>query len=224
MSRGQSRSTALCGSGEGRGARSARLTAQPEKGQVNRSVWAREATPGHCSKLGGRSGLRTRDINKATREKASGHPHPATPPPPQQTGSRPGRTSLLGPPPDAVPNPGLQPPRDPARSSPRPAYWPGQLGSLQRPRPCPPPARPLHCAASRRRRLRAHLAGLPSLSGTLRSRTRPRPQPGPDSPAREGSAPSRSQPVRPRASQLDAGTHPRPRARTARAPPAPAAR
>lgn len=162
MSRGQSRSTALCGSGEGRGARSARLTAQPEKGQVNRSVWAREATPGHCSKLGGRSGLRTRDINKATREKASGHPHPATPPPPQQTGSRPGRTSLLGPPPDAVPNPGLQPPRDPARSSPRPAYWPGQLGSLQRPRPCPPPARPLHCAASRRRRPPAAAAFAPT--------------------------------------------------------------
>lgn len=103
-------------------------------------------------------------------------------------------------------------------------HWPGQFGSLQRPRPCPPPARPLHCAASRRRRLRAHLAGLPSLSGTQRSRTRPRPQPGPDSPAREGSAPSRSQPVRPQASQLDAGTHPRPRARTARAPPALAAR
>lgn len=90
MSRGQSRSTALSGSGEGRGARSAGLTAQPERGQVNRSVWAREATPGHCSKLGGRSGRRTRDINKATREKASGHPHRATPPPPQQPWSRPG--------------------------------------------------------------------------------------------------------------------------------------
>lgn len=28
-------------------------------------------------------------------------------------------------------------------------HRPGQLDSLQRPRPCPPPARPLHCAASR---------------------------------------------------------------------------
>lgn len=109
VSRGQCCSTALSGFGEGRGVRSAGLTAQPERGQVNRSVWARQATPGHCSKLEGRSSGRIRDINKATREKASGHPHPATPPPPQQSRSRPGRASLLGPPPDAVPNPGLQP-------------------------------------------------------------------------------------------------------------------
>lgn len=155
MSRGQSRSTALSGSGEGRGARIAGLTAQPERGQVNRSVWAREATPGHCSKLGGRSGRRTRDINKATREKASGHPHRATPPPPQQPWSRPGpREPPAHPappptPPDAVPNPGLQPPRGPARSSPRPATGPdssapcsGRGPARHRRGPCtaPPPA------------------------------------------------------------------------------------
>lgn len=110
VSRGQCCSTELSGFGEGRGARSAGLTAQPERGQVNRSVWARQATPGYCSKLEGRAGGRIRDINKATREKASGHPPPpATPPPPQQPRSRPGCASLLGPPPDAVPNPGLQP-------------------------------------------------------------------------------------------------------------------
>jgi hypothetical protein len=50
-----------------------------------------------------------------------------------------------------------------------------------RPRSAPtdrPPARPGS--------VRAHLARLPSLSGTLRSRTRPRPQPGPDSPPGKG--------------------------------------
>lgn len=51
-------------------------------------------------------------------------------------------------------------------------------GAAHRPAPLRPPAR--------RGSVRAHLAGLPSLSGTLRSRTRPRPQPGPDSlPGRE---------------------------------------
>lgn len=105
VSRGQSRSTALSGYGEGRGAHSAGLTAQPEREQVNRSVWPCEATPGHHSKLGGRSGRRTRDINKATRERESGHPHPVTPPAPQQPRSCPGRASLPGLP----PTPGCRP-------------------------------------------------------------------------------------------------------------------
>lgn len=151
VSRGQSRSTALSGSGEGRGARSAGLTAQPEREQVNRSVWSREATPGHPSKLEGRSGRRTRDTNKATRERASGHPHPVTPPAPQQPRSRPGRASLLGPPPTLDCRPQTRAATS-ARSRAQltsAGHRPGQLSSLQWPRPCPPPARPLHCAASR---------------------------------------------------------------------------
>lgn len=228
VSRGQSRSTAHSGSGEARGARSAGLTAQPEREQVNRSVWPREATPGHHSKLGGRSGRTTRDINKATRERANGHPHPVTPPAPQQSRSRPGRASLLGLPLTpwlSAPIAGCSPCEVPraahlGRPPARTARLPAAAAAL--------PATGAAPALRRlpRRRLRAHLAGLPSLSGTLRSRTRPRPQPGPDSPAREGSAPSRSQPVRLRASQTRGHTpgharaplaRPQPRAR-ARAP------
>lgn len=82
------------------------------------------------------------------------------------------------------------------------------------------PARPPGAAHSpsqlrppaRRGSVRAHLAGLPSLSGTLRSRTRPRPQPGPDSPPGKGAEKRASQLANERAS----GTHP------PRPPPSPA--
>nr|XP_060511764.1 basic proline-rich protein-like [Panthera onca] len=79
-------------------------------------------------------------------------------------------------------------------------------GAAHRPAPLRPPAR--------RGSVRAHLAGLPSLSGTLRSRTRPRPQPGPDSPPGKGAEERASQRAKERAS----GTHP-----PARPPPQPQA-
>lgn len=71
-------------------------------------------------------------------------------------------------------------------------------GAAHSPAPLRPPAR--------RGSVRAHLAGLPSLSGTLRSRTRPRPQPGPDSPPGKGAEKRASQLANERAS----GTHPPP--------------
>lgn len=90
----------------------------------------------------------------------------------------------------------LAPPRAVARAGQLPL---GQLGSA---RGCgcrgPRPARPTARLRSgrppaRRGSVRAHLAGLPSLSGTLRSRTRPRPQPGPDSPPGKGAEARASQ-------------------------------
>lgn len=93
----------------------------------------------------------------------------------------------------------LAPPRVAARAGQLPL---GQLGSVRgcgcrgprppgaahRPAPLRPPAR--------RGSVRAHLAGLPSLSGTLRSRTRPRPQPGPDSQPGKGAEARASQRAR----------------------------
>lgn len=110
--------------------------------------------------------------------------------------------------PGRPPSPGCNAARS-SRSSPRPATSGGtgraapprtaQLGSgLRLPRPPParrgPPPRsaPLRPPA-RRGSVRAHLAGLPSLSGTLRSRTRPRPQPGPDSQPGKGAEARTSQ-------------------------------
>lgn len=75
--------------------------------------------------------------------------------------------------------------------------------------PAHPPARPTTRLRSGRPlarpgSVRAHLAGLPSLSGTLRSRTRPRPQPGPDSRPGKGA----EERARQRVNERDQGTHP----------------
>lgn len=192
-------------------------------------MWPREATPSHGSKLGGRSGRRTRDINKATHERASGHPHPATPPPPQQPQSRPGHASLQSPPthpPVAGPNPGLQPLKVPraahlSRPLARTARLPAAAAALPatgaalalRRLPPPPPSRPPGRPA------------LPLQDTALTYAAAATTRPGFPRPGRERAKPlAASPPASQPASQPETGTHPRPLARTARAPLVPAAR
>lgn len=130
-------------------------------------------------------------------------PRPAATPahrPPEPSGRRPDPRTERGKFPSS-PSPPAAAPRDPRAAhlaSPAAVAWAGELplgqldSELQLPPPLPahqarPTARLLSGSPpARRGSVRAHLAGLPSLSGTLRSRTRPRPQPGPDSlPGRE---------------------------------------
>lgn len=145
---------------------------------------------------------------------------------PRQRRSSPGparaaRASRVSHPPLAVgPKPGLQPMRGPARSSPRPATDPDssapcsgrgparhRRGPCTAPPPAPPPSRPPGRPA------------LPLRDTALTYAAAATTRPGFPRPGRERAEPLAASPP---ASQPDAGTHPRPRARTTRAPPAPA--